>query len=123
MFTRIDHVSITVQNLEKSIGFYEDHFGFELLFNDVIPHGQRITYLMLGSTILELVEQKEEAIINSQHFCLHTNDFSQDYQSLIEQGVRLWRLVHDTAARTLHEINWKRAVFLGLDNEQIEIRG
>ncbi len=30
---------------------------------------------------------------------------------------------HKTNPRTSKEINWLRAVFLGLDGEQIEIRG
>ncbi len=123
MFTRIDHISVTVKDSDYSCQFYQMHFGFAVLFHDVIPQGPRISYLMLGNTMLELVEQKEGEIINTQHFCLHTDNFLEDYQSLITKKVILWRAMHSTAARKAGEENWKRAVFLGPDHEHIEIRG
>ena len=42
---------------------------------------------------------------------------------LQEDGVRLIRPPHDTAAREPREAGWRRVVFAGPDGEQIELRG
>ena len=42
MYKRIDHVAIHVENLERSIGFYERHFWFENYFQHTASGGLRI---------------------------------------------------------------------------------
>ncbi len=122
MFTRIDHIAINIKNLIASTKFYVTTFGFTILFEDTIPSGHKINYLKLNDTILELHENYQGEI-NGSHFCLHSDDFDKDYNYLINNNIKLFRPVHHTNPRASHEIGWKRAVFLGLDNEQIEIRG
>lgn len=122
MFTKIDHTALHLRDISASVNFYKEVFGFDLLFENIIPSGRKVVYLKLGETILELNE-KYEGQIQGMHFCLHTTDFEVDYNYLIQKGLKLLQPVHPTNPRTDKEMGWSRAVFLGLEDVQIEIRG
>lgn len=121
MYTRIDHVAIHVENLERSVSFYERHFGFKNYFQQAVSGGPRIAYLKLGDTVLELTERPET--MSGFHFCLETDKFDDSVARLKADGVPLVRAPHETAAREPREQNWRRVVFRGPDGEQIELRG
>ncbi len=121
MYTRIDHVAIHVENLERSVSFYERHFGFKNYFQHAVSGGPRIAYLKLGDTVLELTERPET--MSGFHFCLETDKFDDSVARLKVDGVPLVRAPHETAAREPREQNWRRVVFRGPDGEQIELRG
>ncbi len=122
MYKRIDHVALHVENLERSVAFYEAHFGFRNYFQHAVSGGPRIAYLKLGDTVLELTEHPEGAM-SGFHFCLETDSFDNAVAKLQADGVRLVRAPHQTAAREPREQNWRRVVFVGPDGEQIELRG
>jgi lactoylglutathione lyase len=113
--------SLHVANLERSISFYERHFGFKDYFHQAVSGGPRIAYLKLADTVLELTERPEA--MSGFHFCLETDDFDGSVAKLQAEGVALLRAPHDTAAREPREKNWRRVVFRGPDGEQIELRG
>ncbi len=63
MFKRIDHVEITSGNLERSIQFYKEVFGFTLK-ERIKPSStgiEEIAFLTLGDTMLELLAIKNSA--------------------------------------------------------------
>jgi lactoylglutathione lyase len=122
MFKRIDHVAIHVADLERSIRFYERHFGFKHYFQHAAGSGAQIAYLKLGDTVLELTHHSDSAM-SGFHFCLETDDFDQTIAELQKGGVKLVRAPHDTAAREPRESGWRRVVFSGPDGERIELRG
>lgn len=122
MFKKIDHIALHVKDLDVSKIFYTRNFGFTEGYYNVVNDNLRIIYLELGGTTLELSENYEGKIIGS-HFCLHTSNFEADIQQLITNNIKLLTPPHPTKARTKYEEGWKRAVFLGPDQEQIEIRG
>lgn len=122
MFKRIDHVAIHVSDLERSVGFYERHFGFEDYFRQVASGGLQIAYLKLADTVLELTHHPGETM-SGFHFCLETDDFDATVERLQADGVKLIRAPHNTAARQPRENGWRRVVFAGPDGEQIELRG
>ncbi len=126
MFKRIDHVAISVKDRAKSIEFYERNFGFNKYYeHDVpgVPELQKVVYLRLGDTVLEFEHWNEEKLNSGYHFCLISDDFDRDYERLREEGIPIVTDVHIPSPRTDKEINWKRVVFKGLDDELIEIRG
>ncbi len=57
MFKRIDHVEITSGDLERSIRFYQDVFGFSLKerIKPKSPVIKEVVFLSLGNTMLELL--------------------------------------------------------------------
>lgn len=122
MFKRIDHVAIHVNNLERSVAFYEKHFGFTHYFRQTASGGLQIAYLRLGDTVLELTHHFDGGM-KGFHFCLETDSFDATVDQLQENGVRLIRAPHETAAREPREKGWRRVVFAGPDGEQIELRG
>ncbi|HKY09726.1 MAG TPA: VOC family protein [Candidatus Binatia bacterium] len=122
MFKRIDHVAVHVSDLERSVKFYERHFGFEDYFRQVAGGGLQIAYLRLADTVLELTHHPGEAM-SGFHFCLETDNFDGSVAKLQADGVKLIRAPHDTAARQPREKGWRRVVFAGPDGEQIELRG
>ena len=122
MFKRIDHVAIHVKDLERSVAFYEQHFGFKKYFQHPGTGGLQIAYLKLGDTVLELTHRSDGAMLGF-HFCLETDNFAETVERLKAEGVPLLRAPHDTAAREPREAGWRRVVFGGPDGEQIELRG
>ena len=122
MFRRIDHVALHVSDLQRSIDFYEKHFGFEKYFQHAATGGLQIAYLRLGDTVLELTH-KSDGSMTGFHFCLETENFDRAVAELQKQGVEMVRAPHDTAAREPREKGWRRVVFRGPDGEQIELRG
>ena len=122
MFKRIDHVAIHVSDLDRSVKFYERHFGFKHYFQHAAGNGLQIAYLKLGDTVLELTHHTDGAI-QGFHFCLETDGFDATVDKLQRDGVKLLRAPHDTAAREPRENGWRRVVFAGPDGEQIELRG
>lgn len=125
MFKRIDHVAFEVKDREKSVQFYKRYFGFEKYAeSDVpVPKIEKIVYLKLGDTILELVHTPSGSIGSEFHFCLESDSFDKDYNRLEEAGIPVDMKPHPTGAREPRERDWKRAVFVGPDGERIEIRG
>lgn len=126
MFTRIDHVAFAVKDRQKSIDFYEKNFGFNKFFeHDVpgVPELEKVVYLQLGDTILELEHWSKDEVNKGYHFCIISDNFDSDYQRLMDAGVVAITDVHIPRSRLPKEVGWKRVVFKGLDGELIEIRG
>ncbi|MDF2512898.1 MAG: Glyoxalase-like domain containing protein [Herbinix sp.] len=125
MFKRIDHFAFYVKDRDKSIQFYEEHFGFQKYYEHEVPVPgiEKIAYLKLGDTVLELIHTPEGTKMHGFHFCLESDSFDADYARLKEAGIPVETEPHKTGARESREENWRRVVFLGPDGEQIEFRG
>ena len=125
MFKRIDHFAFYVKDREKSIKFYEEYFDFQKYYeHDVpVPGIEKIAYLKLGDTVLELIHTPEGTEMQGFHFCLESDNFDEDYARLKEAEIPVETEPHKTGAREPREEKWRRVVFLGPDGEQIEFRG
>ena len=125
MFKYIDHVAFSVKDREKSIKFYEEHFGFKKYHEHDVPFPvvEKIVYLKLGSTTLELIHMPEAPSSKGFHFCLISDDFDEDFNRLVSAGVEIETEPHPVGAREEGEENWRRVVFAGPDGESIEFRG
>src|SRR5437016_13401496 len=107
MFKRIDHVAIHVSDLNRSVAFYEKHFGSKKYFQHAATGGLQIAYLKLGDTVLELTHRSDGPMAGF-HFCLETDTFAATADDLQKQGVRLVREPHDAAAREPRERGGRR---------------
>lgn len=125
MFKRIDHVAFIVKDRTKSINFYEENFGFKKYYeHDVpVPVIEKIAYLKLGDTVLELIHMPNGPINQGFHFCLESDNFDEDYTRLKNTGIPIDTEPHLTGAREPREEGWRRVVFIGPDGELIEFRG
>jgi len=127
MFKRIDHVAFNVKDRAKSIHFYEEYLDFKKYYEHDVPAPtvEKIVYLKLGDTILELIHMPDNSESTNQgfHFCLESDNFDEDYTRLINAGVPVDTEPHPAGAREAREEGWRRVVFIGPDGELIEFRG
>ncbi len=84
---------------------------------------EKIVYLKLGDTILELIHMPECLENNGYQFCLESDNFDEDYNRLINAGISVDTEPHPVEAREPSEEGCRRVVFKGLDGELIEFRG
>ena len=122
MFKRIDHIALHAADPERTVAFYERHFGCVKYFEQVSSRGFRIAYLRLGDGVLEVVGRSDGAM-KGFHFCFETDDFDAAVARLRADGVACVQEPHPTVPREAREEGWRRVVFRGPDGESIELRG
>ena len=71
--SRIDHVSIQVTDLPRSIAFYRDVFGLEILNEDV---ENRIVRMGTTSVLVSLHAKEPTGIVD--HFAIAIDDFDRE---------------------------------------------
>jgi len=125
MITRLDHVAITVGDLERSIDFYTKHFGLDPYFveRDRERGPKHIAYLKSPQGVVELTYMPERPLGEGFHFCFVCDDFDATFDRLVSEGVSVKAPAHHTAAREAGEEKWLRTVFSGPDGEEVELRG
>lgn len=125
MITRLDHVAISVTDLDRSIEFYSQHFHMEAYAVHRQPVGQllAIAYLRSPQGVLELMHAPGRQVGDATHFCFVSDDFDATFDRLVEEGVSVKRAPHPTRARVPTEEGWQRCVFNGPDGEEVELRG
>jgi len=124
---RIDHTTITVRDLNRSVDFYTRLLGFKPHHELWIPESKlRIVFLRLGDGILELFGVPEIAgealsnineVVGYKHICLLVDSVDEEYHRLAAAGVK-FRIPPSTVQ------NWVRIAFFsdpdGMDIELIQ---
>jgi catechol 2,3-dioxygenase-like lactoylglutathione lyase family enzyme len=106
----VNHVGITVHDLDDALGFYRTAFGLEPVLVDEVsgpPVGEmfqvpgahfRVAFLPVGNTVWELVEytspvgertRPNHNDIGGMHACLEVADIVQAMRQLSEAGVEV----------------------------------
>jgi catechol 2,3-dioxygenase-like lactoylglutathione lyase family enzyme len=140
MALRLEHVGLSVSDLDRSMAFYCDLLGFRVLrIIDCRPEGKlgevtnipgacaRLAHLALGDAILELLEYKYPhgravppeytmADIGFSHICLASEDIMSDYLALKSSGVRFFTEPLE------YRPGVRMAYFYGPDGEACELR-
>jgi len=91
LFTGIDHIGIKALNMEKSICFYTEVLGFNLL-NRMKPGHVELAFLELEGTIVELVEvidgsQYQDGVVN--HLAIRVADIYKAIEHLKAHQVEM----------------------------------
>ncbi len=125
MISRLDHVAISVADLDRSIDFYQTHFGLDPYFveRNRTRGPQAIAYLRSPQGVVELMHIPDHPMGQGFHFCFVSDDFDETYARLVGEGVPVKAAPHHTAARVPEEKSWLRCVFSGPDGEEVELRG
>ena len=97
MIRRIDHTTITVSDLQRSVAFYTGLLGFVVDHEMWIPESRlRIVFLRIGDTILELFGVPEtrgstisdvNEVVGYKHICLRVDSVDEEYARLHAVGV------------------------------------
>jgi catechol 2,3-dioxygenase-like lactoylglutathione lyase family enzyme len=137
---KFDHIALSVANLDRSISFYRDLMGFDLVRIIEISPGTRlgevvgipgsaarIAHLQSGSAILELLEyvkprgkavqpDRTQADNGFTHLGFSSQDIHADYERLISKGVVFYNKPIEYRPKI-----WV-AYFYGPDGESCELR-
>lgn len=112
MITSMNHVGLSVADMQRSLKFYRDYFGMELLMNLDIADDRigrvigieeakcKIVHLKLGETILELFEytnprgekfapKMRQCDIGFSHIGFEVNDIHRHIEELKQMGVEM----------------------------------
>jgi catechol 2,3-dioxygenase-like lactoylglutathione lyase family enzyme len=135
---RVNHTGISVANMERSLGFYRDLLGLELIFDsdvdDVEPLNAvvgmdkargRVTWLRAGDTMIELWQwdhpegrplpaDYRPADRGVTHYALEVDDVDELYQRIVAAG---YPANSEPLDLGLHKTTYVR----GPDGEIIEI--
>ncbi len=110
MFTRADHVAISVKDMERAIAFYRDVIGMEKVFDREfdLPMARligvegtdvRIVHMKLGESVVELFDYRYptgreprpdrlQSDYGLTHIGFMVEDFWGTYQRLLDQNVK-----------------------------------
>jgi catechol 2,3-dioxygenase-like lactoylglutathione lyase family enzyme len=110
MFTRADHVAISVADMEKAIAFYREVIGMEKVFDRhfATPMAKligvegtqvRIVHMKLGDSVVELFDyehpkgreprpDRQQSDYGLTHIGFLVEDFWGTYERLLNKGVQ-----------------------------------
>ncbi|NLG52104.1 MAG: hypothetical protein GX552_18500 [Chloroflexi bacterium] len=110
MFTRMDHVAVSVKDMEKVIAFYQDIIGMEKVFDRTFDEPMarligvegtkvRIVHMKLNNSVVELFDysypkgrEPRPDPLQSDYGLIHigfmVEDFHATYQRLVDRGVQ-----------------------------------
>lgn len=86
---QINHISINVKNLDKSVEFYSDTLGLEIV--DRFDHEDMSIVFMKGNGegVIELVYHKQsESSSRLQHIGFVVEDIEREYKSISTKGFK-----------------------------------
>jgi lactoylglutathione lyase len=93
--TNLDHVGIYVKDVNRSVQFYEDLFGFKTV-NNFGSGEAKITILDIGGGLLELIQRpgspSPPPTGNWSHLALHVPEFDVVVSKLEDKKVELRRV-------------------------------
>jgi catechol 2,3-dioxygenase-like lactoylglutathione lyase family enzyme len=109
MFTKLDHVAMSVVDMEKCVAFYRDVIGMEKVFDREFDVGMakllgvegtrvRVVHMRFGDMTLELFDYKypkgreprpdrQQSDFGLTHIGFLVEDFQATYQHLLDHGV------------------------------------
>ena len=110
MFTRVDHVGLTVRHMDAAIAFYRDVIGMEVALDrefgpelgqviGVAGGAARIVHMRLGDSVVELFDYHypdgrerrpdfRTSDLGLTHIGFRVEDFWATYRRLLDHGVR-----------------------------------
>ncbi len=117
----IHHIGLVVKDIEKSIRFYQYHFGFQLKKRWINPrNGAQIALIGKGGLTYELIEYLKNPYEGQgayNHVAILTEDVEKEMEELKRKGVS----VEEGSSRLIMEGQGKIIFCYGPDGEMIEL--
>ena len=88
MIYELNHVGVFCKDIDKTIQFYKEHFGAEVVFEHFITDlGAKIAYIQVAHGMLELIGIGEDSQkYGYEHLAFMSDNIETDFQRLIEAG-------------------------------------
>jgi catechol 2,3-dioxygenase-like lactoylglutathione lyase family enzyme len=95
-FLRIDHVTLLVEDLERSVKFYTEKLGFEVKGETPPERGIKTVFLKSGDACIDLYgfvegkpirRERYEHEVGFVHLALKVENFDEAYEELLRRGV------------------------------------
>ena len=85
---RLNHVAITVANINEALAWYRDKMGFQEVIRNVSPQGElRSAYIQVSrDTFLEIQQANAQQQPGLNHFGLETNDIKATAATFRQRG-------------------------------------
>ena len=110
MITRVDHIAVVVEDIERALTFFQDALGLEVSHTGTVPEqGVKIAFLPVGESDIELLEPSSDETgvarflaqrgEGMHHICLEVEDIDATLLDLQGKGVRL---INRTAVAGAH---------------------
>ena len=90
--TSMDHVNLSVRNLEQSVNFYKNLFGFEIRKDDNSPNKLDVPSKIIGNDSIKLCMYEDPQMSSEggiAHFGFHIENFDEIMQKCKELGVEV----------------------------------
>ncbi len=119
MITGADHVGISVSDIDRSIAFYRDILGLQLVEQRQFNNGQ-IAFFQVGDTLVELVANRKpgepvaDGLVN--HFAFTVDDLAAAVARL-----RQHQVLTETPAPVPIWEGMRVIFFRGPDGERLEL--
>ncbi len=81
----LDHISLSVPNLEEAVKFYTEVMGFKETGR--FKGGMEFVFISDGSTSYELIERPSNAKTTFDHIAYCSNDINADYEHFSKLGI------------------------------------
>jgi catechol 2,3-dioxygenase-like lactoylglutathione lyase family enzyme len=94
MAHHVHHVHLFASELDKSLAFYQEFFGGEIIL-DMEVTGARNIFMKIGSGRIHFYDQppKMTGRGSIHHFAIQTDDVERDYQQMKAKGVEFNKTV------------------------------
>lgn len=142
MIQGVHHTCITVTDLERSIAFYRDVLGLELILTEesersgddrskalgVAKAQVKLAILRAGDAQVELIEyvtaqgrpyDRNNNDVGAMHIAFHVSDVDAVYQRMLDQGVRFTSPPATIPAGPME--GWRWTYFFDPDGVSLEI--
>jgi len=95
-FVRIDHVTLMVKDLERSVKFYTEKLGFSVYGEVTRKDGIKTVFLRSGDAKFDLYglvsgtlssRKRQENEVGVVHIALKVEKFDETYEELVRRGV------------------------------------
>jgi catechol 2,3-dioxygenase-like lactoylglutathione lyase family enzyme len=142
MILGVHHTCITVSDLDRSVAFYRDLLGLELVLTEESERSSddrsdnlgvsgakvKLAILNAGNTQIELIEyvtakgrpfDRKNNDVGATHIAFQVEDIDAVYQSLLDQGVRFTAPPTTIPAGPME--GWKWTYFFDPDGVSLEL--
>lgn len=124
------HVGFFCSDLEETVKFYTEIFGFELLiYGDVEVANERLAMLKLGDMVLEALwvpntsptELYERALCVSNHFAIMVSDIDAVKAKLLKHPKIVFEEEEIRNVPNIGDMDLRVTFFRGINGERVEI--